>query len=668
MFSNLKKQLQDNFNKLSKESSLFYVTIDRELIWDKYISGFNGASKQEHQCSCCRSFLRQFGGIVGIIDGKRVSIWDNIEPEIEYETSINNVKEYIHSLPITDVFYNDFAKCGTNKNLDSKRNLTWEHFYIELPAKFVVNKKNIDTKRAELRDNFAVLKRSLEELTMDSLDTTLDLIAQNSLYKGNEFEGNIKKFKEAKKAYNNAPNKEAYIWALSLTLPQSICKIRNTAIGTLLVNLSEGMELDTAVTKFESVVAPTNYKRPTALVTPKMVQQAKDKLTELGLLEAMDRRYANVADLDTSNLLFVDKSSELTDVFKEMAKDVQVSPKSLTKVEEISISDFLTKIVPNSKSIEVLLENRHLSNLVTVLTAQDKNAKTLFKWNNPFSWSYTGGITDSMKERVKALGGKVDGVLRFSIQWNEDGKSIIDLDAHAHEPEIIPNRGHIFYGSAFRKDRGNTRTPMTGQLDIDMINPTNVGIENISWIDQNRMKDGKYVLKVHNYSGHRNFDGVRTEVEFDGQTYEFSVNRPFTGFVDIAEVTYSKKNGFSIKSLLEGKQTLNSKEKWNVKTNQFTKVRNIMLSPNHWEKPIGNKHYMFILENCITDEEPRPFFNEFLKEEFNENRKVFEILGSKIKIPESKSQLSGVGFSDTQRNSLIVRVEGTFKRNLRVNF
>jgi hypothetical protein len=430
MFLTLKKQLQDNFNKLSKESSLFYVTIDRELIWEKYISGFNGAYKQEHQCSCCRSFLRQFGGIVAIIDGKRVSIWDNITPDIEYETSIENLKTYIHSLPITDVFYNDFAKCGTNKNLDSKRSLTWEHFYIELPTKFVINKKVIDTKRAELRDNFSVLKRSLEELTMDSLDTVLDLIAQNSLYKGKEFETTVAAFRNLKKAYDKISKKDEYVWLTSTISSQALSRIRNTAIGTLLINLSEGMELDTAVSKFEAVVAPTNYKRPTALVTPKMVQQAKDKLTEMGLLEAMDRRYANVADLDTNNLIFVDKSSELTDIFKEISKDVQVSPKSLTKVEEVSISDFITKIVPNSKSIEVLLENRHLSNLVTLLTAQDKNAKTLFKWSNPFSWSYTGGITDSMKERVKALGGKVDGVLRFSIQWNEDGKSIIDLDAH----------------------------------------------------------------------------------------------------------------------------------------------------------------------------------------------------------------------------------------------
>ena len=77
---------------------------------------------------------------------------------------------------------------------------------------------------------------------------------------------------------------------------------------------------------------------------------------------------------------------------------------------------------------------------------------------------------------------------------------------------------------------------------------------------------------------------------------------------------------------------------------------------------------MFFLENCVSDENARPFFNEFLKSEFDENRKVFEIMGSKMKIEHTDNQLSGVGFSETQRNSLIVRVDGNFKRVLKIWF
>jgi len=94
----------------------------------------------------------------------------------------------------------------------------------------------------------------------------------------------------------------------------------------------------------------------------------------------------------------------------------------------------------------------------------------------------------------------------------------------------------------------------------------------------------------------------------------------------------------------------------------------VMLSPNYWNGAIGNKHYFFILEGCVSDESPRPFFNEFLKEDFNENRKFFEVLGSKIKVEPTENQLSGVGFSETKRDAVIVRVEGNFKRMLKIKF
>lgn len=470
MFINIKKQIKDNFEQLSKnKEKLFYVEIDREKAFDLYLLGFDDPEeRQRHNCNCCKSFIRQYGGIVTIENNKVKSIWD-VEPADElYVKPIQNLSKYIHSLPVTDVFYNSFPKLGTDFNVATTKEgntVQWNHFHVVLDRKFILKEALIDSTKGELRATKDVFKRGLDELKTDAFETVLELIDQNSLYRGKEFEANIRKFYELKKEYDlikNTKEKNNYAWSKSTVVPQSIARLRNTSIGTLLIDLSNGVDLDSAVSAFERVVAPTNYKRPNSLITPKMVEEAKKRLTELNLLDSLERRFATPQDLSVSNLLFVDKSRELNDVFDELSKEGLVNPKSFNKTEEISIQDFIEKIVPKSKKIKVLLENNHTNNFVSLLTAVHPDTPTMFKWDNQFSWAYTGGITDSMKERVKEAGGKVDGVLRFSIQWNEDGKSIVDLDAHCVEPDNT----HIFFSSAYRKDRGNGKTTMTGQLDV----------------------------------------------------------------------------------------------------------------------------------------------------------------------------------------------------------
>jgi len=253
--------------------------------------------------------------------------------------------------------------------------------------------------------------------------------------------------------------RDNYCWVASMT-HRHITSIRNSVIGTLLVDLEETSDLDGAVTRYERKVAPANYKRPTALATPRMIEEAKKKLEELGLMNSLERRYATERDLSVEDIFFTDKSSSVTDVFKEMSKGTLVNPKSFSKVEEVGIEDFIAKILPTAKVVELLVENPHLANLVSLVTSKEKNAKGLFKWGNNFSWSYTGGITDSIKERVKAAGGDVSGVLRFSIQWNEDGSSIVDLDAHAMEPG--KSGEHIYFADYIGKKNSVVRNAGCG--------------------------------------------------------------------------------------------------------------------------------------------------------------------------------------------------------------
>lgn len=403
-----------------------------------------------------------------------------------------------------------------------------------------------------------------------------------------------------------------------------------------------------------------------------MLEDAKKTITELGYLDSLQRRFANLDDITVNNILFSNRDaakriSGTDDILGEMEKEVAVNPRKFSKVDEISATDFIDKVIPTTKEVEVFVENKHDKNFVSMIAPCNKEAKTMFKWNNGLSWAYTGNITDSdMKQNVKAAGGNVDGVLRFSIQWNESGKDNSDLDAHC----IEPNGHEIFFGS----DRKPRMSSMGGQLDIDITQPNSqmlgkASVENITWLDKSRMKPGVYKFFVNQYAA-RGTKGFKAEVEFDGEIHSFEYNHPVSGNVQVAEVTMDNNGNFTIKEKLSGNSTISSRNIWGVNTNQFVPVSVISYSPNYFDEQdgIGHRHLFFFLKDCVNTEEPNGYYNEFLKNELAEHKRVFEALGAKCHVEDTEDQLSGIGFSMTKRAELIVKVKGATERVMKVKF
>ena len=689
MFKDFVKAIQKNLQQMSKDSSrLFTVNVDTEELYNLYLDSFPAGTneiyreRREYDCSCCRHFIRDVGNVVSIKNGELHTIWGiNPVSDDKYNVVAAALDAYVKQKAVLGVFLKKEKRIGTPENremLPTGKINKYEHFFVDLPEICIFKEyygHTLEGDLSQFRDIRNVFKRSLDEISKEAIDTVLELIAQNSLYKGAEWKKQLTEFKNYQKEYGKLTDeqKELWIWEKSIAAGAVIGKIRNHSIGTLLVNISEGMDLDIAVRKYEQIVAPVNYKRPKAIFTKKMLEDAKKTITELGYMDSLQRRFATLDDITVNNILFSNKDAAkritgAMDLFDEMEQDVAIDPKRFSKVEEISAEDFIKNVLPVAKELEVYLENKHIQNMVSLIAPEVADAKTMFKWNNGMSWAYTGNITDSdIKENVKAAGGSVTGIVRFSIQWNDgNGKDNSDLDAHCLEPQ---GGDHIYFSHKISRYTG-------GELDIDITDPIyqcksngGVAVENITYPSKERMKPGTYKFYVNQYS-FINSQGFKAEVEVNGEIHSYEYNTPVRGNVDVAEVILDQSGNFKVVDKLPGNCATISKDVWGIKTLQFTPVSVVCYSPNYWDeqKGIGHQHLFFMLKDCINPEEPNGYYNEFLKPELEQHRRVFETLGAKAHVKDVDDQLSGVGFSLTKRNDLIIKVKGATERVVKVKF
>lgn len=679
-FIKMRDRLIEHFNEMSADADhLYEIEVDKDLLWDVYLNNFPEGTnpifreRTVHDCSCCRHFIKNIGNVVFIKDNQVHTIWEFDTESTTYQPVVNAIDTFVKSYPVTNMFASQDKRVGVKANherMADDKIIEWDHFYLDFPDKFL-SKRYLESgyTKSNYRDSKNVFQRSLEEITEESILTLLELIAQNSLYRGEEWKYALETLIQNKREYTQLSTdneKNNFCWVTSMKVGPAISRIRNHSIGVLLTDLSSGMDLDSAVKRYENIVAGPNYKRPKPIYTQKMLNDIIKIIKEKGYVGSLRRRYAVIDDITVNNILFSNKDSAKRmsgglDIFESMKEDIAVSPKKFSRVEEVAVNEFIEKILPTASEVSVLLENRHAANMVSLIAPVISGTKSMFKWNNSFSWAYSGNITDSdIKERVKSAGGKVDGDLRFSIQWNDIDYDQNDLDAHC----IEPSGEEIYYSHK------HSRT--FGMLDVDIIDPQKgtPAVENITWVNRTNMEPGIYKFFVHQFNNRGGRNGFRAEIEFDGQIYSFNYQKELRQGAKamVAEVTLDADGTFTIKEQLPSETS--SKEIWNVKTNQFVPVSVVMQSPNYWdsEDGIGHRHIFFMLKNCVNPESPNGFYNEFLKEELLEHKRGLEALGAKCRVKHSNDQLSGVGFSTTKRNDILVKVVGTTERVIKVKF
>jgi len=660
-FKDIAVTTADYLKTLTDHNELYVTTCDGDAVYAEYLASFPAGTdpifkeRTEHDCQTCRNFIKNVGKLVAIVGGEIVTVWDVPNLPYPYSEVFASLSRFVKKFPIDSVYRDDQPSYGAKSTMqvidpEAFQTRTWNHFYWNVPKRFHLESHKLGECLGESRNSASIFRRGLDELNPTSLKDVKDLISANSLYRGAEFADKVNRFIELQTCYLtlDADHKSAFVWQHH---NDSASRLRNTVIGTLIQDLSEGVEFERAVQSFENKVAPTNYKRPNSIITPRMVEDAVRKVRELGLEEALYRRYARISDISVNNVLFVDNAvrSQMRDGLTSLLMDeVRESRPNIDRASEIKIEEFIRDVVPKATSIELLVTSAMLSNFVSLTAPVHRDSGRLLQWNNDFAWAYDGNATDSIKERVKAAGGNVAALLRVSLSWfNFD-----DLDLHV----VRPDGSRIYFGA---HNRGEVRCG--GCLDVDMnagAGTTREAVENIAWT--RNLVDGVYTVIVNNFAKRESVDvGFEIEIECDGQSHQFKYQKPVANKEDKEVAKITIKNGRIVK--MTPAENISgggiSKEKWGVTTESLIRVDSMMLSPNFWDdNAVGNKHYFFMLHGCRNPESIRGLYNEYLNPTFTPHRKVFEVLGDKLKCPVSDDQLSGVGFSSTRRDRVQVMV------------
>lgn len=656
-----------NFERLNKDFDIFSEEINSRL--DELIKSRNPIVELEYEGSLFdiylnnipeeynpvfrvnrffdgsadRHFINRIGNLAMITPNyKLVYLWD-FESKTFFESSRKEMLKALKKCKIKNAFLTSFDMVGSGPNKDSKDpRITWTHYKYKTPSEIRCSKHDIGDKLGKLNTQYNVFKRTMEECRLEDLESVIELGKDNSIYRASEFLGSLEKWHELKTKYNKKPSDE-FLWFNVIKEGIYIC-YRNTVIGSLIDDLYNGVDLEKAVKSYESKVAPSNYKRPKALVTARMVEDARAKLEEVGLLESIYRKAAKFTEIPTDKILFTSQESKSLSVFDDLKQDAELTVKKkldLSKAKDIKFGDFI-KLLPKVSKIGLLPNSAVNSSKVVLTNSKNENIPTPFKWDNNFAWSYIESDTaDSIVKRVKEAGGVVDGDVRFSLSW--DNSDDLDLS---------------FENNYYQKIYFGDKRTLGGRLDVDanfseiVENP----VENIYWSDINHLKDGEYRVSVNNYMlrSERN-QGFKLQMEVLGEITTYSY--PDNDLRSVTTMLKITKKGNNIDVTYENPKLIKS----NVSGNKFIDIKNVIKSPNAWDgETIGNEHIIFLADDVEVKFSVRGFYNEQLNSKLEEHRKVTEILGSKLKIDpvefESTDTVKGYGISTTSNNVFYLRL------------
>ena len=144
-FKNFANAVNEKINAMfAADGKALRVDVTRDELWETYLSSFPEGSnpifreRTEHDCNCCKNFIRNIGDMV-ILDsqGEYISIWDvTIEGEPEYQAVADALSQHVKSRAIKGLYSSRERRVGNESTTDYVSG-DFNHFWAEVPNLYV---------------------------------------------------------------------------------------------------------------------------------------------------------------------------------------------------------------------------------------------------------------------------------------------------------------------------------------------------------------------------------------------------------------------------------------------------------------------------------------------------------------------------------------------------
>lgn len=455
-FDHLVKSLQHTaeLRTIAAEGHVFVTErttiLDRNELYEAYLAGFPTAElRQEHTCSCCKDFLRTYGGLVTVdpATGKTQSLlWDEEKVPFEFAESVKHLRQIVEDATVDGVFYPDAktSDAAWLHTFGTARRGGFSHFALTLSGlqRRRNSVKSAYENMAESRENFRLLFASALEFKHETVEKGVAAFvnhAQLSCYSQHvETVTWLNKLQIAMRAQQHPKWRRNLVWAQVARQNTGKLRVGQTVVGEFLHALQAGESLEAAIRTFLRMVDPKDYMRPKAAPTQANIDRGEEIVAKLGLTTALVRRNATLADVPASEYIWRpisanDDASVGEGVFSHLkAKDSTLQLRNeVINGGTMTWTKFAKKVLPLAEAIEFYVPHSK-QNYGTLVTAVHADAKPILMYDreerrNPVSnYMYTGGSYSQTWGLVPYIWVKVQGILPPPTQWYRERTEPLD--------------------------------------------------------------------------------------------------------------------------------------------------------------------------------------------------------------------------------------------------